>query len=230
MLRLKGSKGIIFGSTGFLGSKLALKLSKLGSKLILQGRSIEKLKKLDDEIKSLGVKQILLQSDLLDKKIYDNLINLVASRFEYLDFIINVSGSFSRLAPLTNFSHEEWNEMVEINLSSFWRILKELESLLKKSSKPKVILLNNEIIGQGKAFHNIFSVTNAAMKSMAKVYFEENKRLKIQVKLINIKSLNLGITSILNKNSKRSEFSKEIIEKIVKKGFSDLGKNFYYSI
>jgi len=230
MISLKGSKGIIFGSTGLLGNKLALGLSKLGSKLILHGRSKEKLKKLDDEIKSLGVKQILLQSDLLDKKFYNDLLNLVSSRFKYLDFLINVSGNFSRLAPLTNFSHEEWNEMVEINLSSFWRTLKELESLLKKSSKPKVIFLHNESIGQGKVFHNIFSVTNAAIKSMAKIYYEENKRLKIQIRLINVKSLNLGITSILNKSNKKPELSKEIIEKIIRKSFSDQQENFYCNI
>mgnify|MGYP001165416117 FL=1 len=79
--------------------------------------------------------------------------------------------------------------MIEINLSSFWRTLKELELLLNKSPKPKVIFLNNEIIGKGKAFYNIFSITNAAMESMAKIYFEENKRLNIQIKLINLKSL-----------------------------------------
>ncbi|MBS91547.1 MAG: hypothetical protein CMM95_00640 [Rickettsiales bacterium] len=221
MINLKGRKGIIFGSTGFLGKQLAMRLSKLGSKLILHGRSLEELKKLDDEIKSLNVKQILLQSDLLDRRFYDNLLNLVSSRFEKLDFLINVSGSFVRLAPLTNFSHNEWNEMIEINLSSFWRTLKELEYLLKKSAKPKVIFLNNEVIGDGKAFYNIFSITNAAMKSMAKIYYQENKRLKIQMKLINVKILNKGITSILNKSEKKQSFSKEIIERIIKKGFSD---------
>ena len=230
MKRLKGSKGIIFGATGFLGNQLAIELSKLGSELILQGRSYKKLEKLDDEIKTLGTKQILLQSDLLDKKFYGNLFNLVSSRFEYLDFLINVSGNFSRLAPLTNFSHKEWSDLIEINIVSFWRILKELESLLKKAPKPKVLVLNNKIIGEGKPFYNIFSVANAAMKSMANIYFEENKRLKIQIKLINIKSLNHGITSILNNDNKRQLFSKEIIEKIINKGFSDQKERLFYNI
>ena len=53
MITLKGSNGIIFGSTGYLGHRLALRLSQLGCKLILHGRSIEKLSKLDDEIKTL---------------------------------------------------------------------------------------------------------------------------------------------------------------------------------
>ena len=230
MITLKGSNGIIFGSTGYLGHSLALRLSQLGCKLILHGRSIEKLSKLDDEIKTLGVKQILLQSDILDKKFYTELLNLVSSRFEALDFLINVTGNFNRLAPLTHFSHKEWNDMIEINLSSFWRTLKELELLLNKSPKPKVIFLNNEIIGKGKAFYNIFSITNAAMESMAKIYFEENKRLNIQIKLINLKSLNQGITSILNNETKVQESSKKIIEKIIKIGFSDQKDKFYFNI
>ena len=39
MYDLKNKNGIIFGSTGFLGSRLAIKLSKIGANLILHGKS-----------------------------------------------------------------------------------------------------------------------------------------------------------------------------------------------
>ena len=43
MLDLKNKKGIIFGSTGLIGSSLAIELTKLGTKLILQGKSKKKI-------------------------------------------------------------------------------------------------------------------------------------------------------------------------------------------
>ena len=45
------SNGIIFGSTGTLGSRISLDLAKMNTNLILHGKSFDKLIKLDNEIK-----------------------------------------------------------------------------------------------------------------------------------------------------------------------------------
>ena len=45
------SNGIIFGSTGILGSRISLDLAQMNTNLILHGKSFEKLIKLDNEIK-----------------------------------------------------------------------------------------------------------------------------------------------------------------------------------
>ena len=229
MVDLKGRNGIIFGATGFFGNKLAIKLTEMGSNLILHGKSKNKLDILDDEIRKTNNKQILLHSNLLNKKFYDNLLNLVSSRFNKLDFIINVSSHFSRLSPITNYSHKEWNEMIEVNLNSYWRTLKELETLLLKSEKPKVIFLNNESIESGKPFFSGYSVASAAIKALSNIFFEENKRLKIQIKLFNIKMLNLGVTKLTGQKMEE-QIVEGIIQKVVKKGFSDNSKKFFFQI
>ena len=46
------SNGIIFGSTGALGSRISLDLAQMNTNLILHGKSFEKLIKLDNEIKA----------------------------------------------------------------------------------------------------------------------------------------------------------------------------------
>ena len=50
---------------------------------------------------------------------------------------MNFVGKFERLAPLTNLTDSEWEEMMEVNINSYWRILKELEPLLKKAKNPE---------------------------------------------------------------------------------------------
>ena len=44
--------------------------------------------------------------------------------------------------------------MIEINVNSFWKILKELEPLLKKSTNPRVIFLINDDSLSGKPYQN----------------------------------------------------------------------------
>ena len=70
-MKLKtSSNGIIFGSTGILGSKISLDLAQMNTNLILHGKSIKKLIKLGDETKKFEVNKIkidVLKSNLISK-------------------------------------------------------------------------------------------------------------------------------------------------------------------
>ena len=158
------SNGIIFGSTGTLGSRISLDLAQMNTNLILHGKSFEKLIKLDNEIKKVNKNVTLLQADITHKDFAANLLSKVASRFSRIDFMINLVGVFFGLRPLTNFSHKEWDNLIEINLSSCWRIIKELEPLIRKSANAKIIFLENKDISIGKAYHNTFSICQKAKK------------------------------------------------------------------
>jgi short-subunit dehydrogenase len=220
MINLKNSKGIIFGATGFIGRQVALEMSKRKVKLILHGRTKKKLEKLYDEIQNqYNIKQILLPGDFIKKNFFDTLSYLVSSRFSELDFLMHFAGKFQRLSPLTHFSHSEWDAMVEININSYWRVLKELEPLLKKSRKPKVLFTINENSSDGLPYQNIFSLSSATKKNLGSIFFKENKKLKIEMIIVNIPFLNNGQTSIIK--SKKKEFRDDIARRIIEKAFKD---------
>ena len=114
-----------------IGSKLAHEMSLLGSRLILHGKS-KKLLEIDNNLRKKGIKQIFLHGEITKPKFFSELSSLVLSRFDKLDFVFNLVCKFDRLSPLTHFTHVEWNNLIEININSHWRIIKELEPLLKK--------------------------------------------------------------------------------------------------
>ncbi len=199
-MSLKGQNGIIFGSTGFLGKAITNKLASSNANIIIQGKTLKKLIELDDELKKMNKKVTLLPANVIDKEFSKNILDIVFSKFERIDFLINLIGEFNGLRPLTNFTHREWNKLLEINLTSSWRILKELEPLIRKSKKAKVIFFTNSKISTGKPYHNILSISMNAKNSMLKIFKEENKKLNIQTHLINIDELNSGITQSLAGN------------------------------
>ena len=215
MLDLKNKRGIIFGATGFIGKKLSYELSKLGCKLILHGQSIEKLSELDNKIQKIKMNQILVQGDLNNENFYKNLAQSISSRFQKIDFLFILIGLFQRLSPLTHFSHQEWSKLIEININSYWRILKELEPIIKRSQNPKIIFINNSKISNGKAYHNILSISQAALKTVASIYKSENKRLGIDTRIIDIPNLENGITAMTAGKKKlvMENYAKIIIEK-----------------
>ncbi len=214
MPNLKNKRGIIFGATGFIGQKLSYELSKLGCKLILHGKSIERLNELDNKIKKIKKSQILIQGDLNNANFYKNLAKSISSRFREIDFLFILIGSFQRLSPLTHFSHQEWSKLIEININCYWRILKELEPIIKSSPNPKIIFINNSKISYGKPYHNILSISQAALKTVANIYKSENKRLGIDTRIIEVPDLSNGITSAIvgRKKLVSKDFTKKIIE------------------
>ena len=212
--------GIIFGSTGVLGKQISIEVAKSNVNLILHGKSSKKLADLHDQLKKLNKNITLLQADVTTKEFSANILNIIYSRFKKIDFIINVIGLFYGLRPLTNFSHKEWDNLLEINLSSCWRIIKELEPIIKNSNNSKIIFLSNKNISVGKAYHNTFSIFENARRAMLKTLNEENLKLNIETHLIEIEKINLGMSLSL---AGKEEFNKnsltEITDKVLKKIF-----------
>ena len=84
------NNGIIFGSTGTLGSRISLDLAQMNTNLILHGKSFEKLIKLDNEIRKVNKNVTLFQADITHKDFATNLLSKVSSRFSIIDFMINL--------------------------------------------------------------------------------------------------------------------------------------------
>ncbi len=210
--------GIIFGSTGVLGNQISIEIAKCNVNLILHGKSLKKLTDLHDKLKKLNKNITLLQADVTTKEFSANLLNTIYSRFKKIDFIINVIGLFYGLRPLTNFSHKEWDELLEINLSSSWRIIKELEPLIKNSNNSKIIFLSNKNISAGKAYHNTFSIFENARRAMLKTLSEENSKLNIDTHLIEIEQINFGMSlSLAGKEALNKNSLTKIVDQVLKK-------------
>jgi len=224
-------RGLIFGATGFIGSEIAKNLSLLGTNLILHGRSKESLLSLEKKLASFQNNKTFLEFDLGNISLYNKLPDLIAKKTNHIDFFIHAVGKFPGLFPLTHLSSEMWNELIEINLNSHWRALSKIEPFLKKSTAPKIIFFTCLNISSGLPFHNVFSVCQAGIESMYKVFQEENKNLGLKIHLISTKPFNQGMTlSINTENNKNNDKVSVVVEKIIKKCFIEKTEKFVLKI
>ncbi len=218
MKKLENKNIVVFGSTGFIGQRLSKILSLSGANLIIHGKSKEKLEELNQSITTKNKKVISFHSDILSEKFYLELFRTVSSHFSHIDIMINLIGKFNGLKSITDLSHSEWNDLIEINLSSYWRIVKELNSLLGGESKTKIIYLSNRIIRQGKAYHHSFSLAKNALSTLVNLLNNEKKKLGIQAILVDVEKLNIGMTSLIRGQDMFEEEKLEVlIEKILSK-------------
>ena len=205
---------VIFGSTGLIGSNLAKEIAKRNVNLILHGKSKKKLEKLNDEIIKIGEKPLLLNFDVENDCQYKNLGISLQSKFKQIDFYINAIGFNEKLCPLTDLTFKEWDKLIEINLSSNWKILKEIEPLLKNSKKPKIIFFSNSEITKGLPYYNALSVSKAGLKTMINIFFKEKEKFSYHIEIFEIDNLKSGLFK-KNFSKKNINESKIILKQIV---------------
>lgn len=106
---------IVTGASSGIGKAIALKLSKFGARLILSGRRMEQLEKVEDEIKSAGGEAICVTTDVRHKVDMENLVNAAVKKYGRLDVIINNAG-VAQVSRIDELDTDGWEEMIDINL------------------------------------------------------------------------------------------------------------------
>ena len=156
-LTLKNKTALITGATGAIGGAIAKKLSLLGANLILTGTN---KKKIDDLKKKIGSNIICLTADLSKDGEIDNLYNESIKKFKSIDILVNNAG-INRDALSIRMTKEQWNEVININLSATFKLYQlVIKSMIKK--KWGRIIGISSIIGMAG---NIGQTNYAASKS-----------------------------------------------------------------
>lgn len=130
MQNIDNKVAYITGGTKGIGFGIAKSLIENGVKVAISGRNladVEKAKEL------LGDKNVLaIQSDVRNYEDEEKAINEIISVFGQLDFVIANAG-LGKFAPIDEISLEDWNAMIDTNLTGVFHTLKASVSELKKT-------------------------------------------------------------------------------------------------
>ena len=156
-LTLKNKNALITGASGAIGGSIAKKLSTLGANIIFTGTN---KKKIDDLKKKLGPNSLGLTADLSKDEEIDNLYNEAIKRFKSIDILVNNAG-INRDALSIRMTKEQWNEVININLSANFKLSQLVIKSMIKQKWGRIIGISS-IIGLGG---NIGQTNYAASKA-----------------------------------------------------------------
>lgn len=111
---------LITGAAGGIGGALARLLVARGDRLLLTDRDAPALDALAAE---LGPNAAALAGDAHDKALPRACVEAATARFGRLDGLVTCAGA-SRPCPLVEMEDEEWDRLVDLNLSSVFRFSK----------------------------------------------------------------------------------------------------------
>ena len=182
--RLKDRIALITGASRGIGRAVAFAFAREGAHVLLLARARKALEEVDDEVRAEGGKASLVPLDLADGKAIDALGPTLYERFGRLDVLVGNAAILGRLTPLTHIPSEHWERALAINLTANWRLIRTLDPLLRRSDAGRVIFVTSGVARSASAYWAPYSVTKAALETLAKTYADETADSPIKVNSI----------------------------------------------
>ncbi|SUX43110.1 SDR family oxidoreductase [Chryseobacterium indoltheticum] len=122
----------ITGGTKGVGYGIAKILLENGVSVAFTGRRKEDVEKVENELKQYSPNVLGLISDVKNLEDESNAVKSIIEKFGRLDFVIANAG-LGIFKPVDELSSEEWNDMIETNLTGVFYTLKASVEELKKT-------------------------------------------------------------------------------------------------
>lgn len=128
MMNLENKVAYITGGTKGIGFGIAKSLVEAGLKVAISGRNLADVEKAKDELGSDSV--LAIASDVRHYTDEENAVKQIVEKFGKLDIVIANAG-LGKFAPVDQLSLEDWNAMIDTNLSGVFHTLKASVEQLK---------------------------------------------------------------------------------------------------
>jgi NADP-dependent 3-hydroxy acid dehydrogenase YdfG len=129
---LESKVAYITGGTKGIGFGIAKILLENGVSVAFSGRKKEDVEKAEQELKQYSEHVLGIVSDVKSLQSEEEAVKLVNEKFGKLDFVIANAG-MGVFKPVDQLTAEEWNDMIETNLTGVFYTLKASVEQLKKN-------------------------------------------------------------------------------------------------
>jgi len=186
-LPLASRIALVTGASRGIGYAAALALARAGAHVVAVARTQGGLEELDDEIRKLGHDSAtLVPLDLTD---FDAIARLGAALYERhgkLDIMIGNAGIGGPSSPLGHIDMKAWTDVLAINLSANFQLIRCMEPLLRASDAGRAVFVTSASAGKAPAYRGPYAASKAALDCLVRVWAKETVNTSsIRVNLFN---------------------------------------------
>ncbi len=186
MTALKGRVALITGASRGIGAAIARRFSAEGAHVILTARTKAGLEEVDDQIRAAGAEQgaTLLPMDIRNREDIDKMGAAIMQRFGRLDVFVANAAILGEMTPLSQVDPDGWDEIIDINLTAQWRMIRSLEPALLASPSGRALFLTSGVSG-GRAYWAGYAITKSAIDALARTWAQEMAKTNLKINLVN---------------------------------------------
>lgn len=183
---LEGRIALVTGASRGIGRAAALALARAGAHVICVARTTGGLEETDDEIQKAGGSATLVPLNLRDFDAIDRLGASIFERWGRLDALFANAGVLGMLTPLAHLEPKTFTEVMEVNVTANWRLIRSLDPLLRLSDAGRALFVTSGAARKSAPFWGAYATSKAALETMVLTYAAECAASnQIKVNLLN---------------------------------------------
>ena len=183
-MTLHGRVALVTGASRGIGAATATELARLGAHVVITARTQGGLEETDDAIRALGGGATLLPLDLAEGEQVDAIGPSIFQRFGRLDVLVHCAGALGRLTPVAHIMPSDWADVVAVNLSAAWRLIRTCDPLLRNAEAGRAVFVSDEHARAPQAYWGAYGATKAAMQHLVLTWAEELRITRLKVNLV----------------------------------------------
>ena len=205
MNNLENKNIIVTGASGGIGNSIVKKLNEAGANILASGTRIEKLEELKKNFENIKILKFdISQSDKIDEFI-ENATNELGGS---LDGLVNNAGITQDNLAI-RMSLEEWQKVININLTSTFLMSKFAIKKMLKNKSGKIVNITSVVGHTGNLGQANYTASKAAIVAMSK-----SLAIEYAKKNININCISPGFIKTAMTDNIDEKFKEVIVSKI----------------
>ena len=202
---LKEKNIIVTGASGGIGNSIINKLSEAGANILASGTKIEKLEELKKRYKKIKILRFDISQN---EKIEEFIDNATKDLGGNLDCIVNNAGITQDNLAI-RMSLEEWQKVIDINLTSTFLMSKFAIKKMLKNKSGKIVNITSVVGHTGNLGQANYTASKAGIVAMTK-----SLSIEYAKKNININCISPGFIKTVMTDKIDEKFKEVIISKI----------------
>ncbi len=192
---LENRIALVTGASRGIGRAAAIALAGAGAHVVAVARNVGALEEVDDAIRKAGGEGAsLVPLNIRDFAALDRLGQSIFERWGRLDAFLGNAGSLGVLTPLTHLEPKVFQELVDVNVTANWRLIRSFDPLLRASDAGRALFVSSGAARKHTPFWGGYGMAKAALESLALTYANECANTSnIRVNLLNPGAMRTGM-------------------------------------
>ncbi len=206
---LQGKVALVTGTGTGIGAGIAKALARAGADVACHDIG-ETAVATSEAIKQLGRRSVALSADLSKRSAQDGLVAEALAAFGRIDILVNNAGLIRR-APATEYSDEDWDLLLEVNLSAPFRLSRRVGKLMIEQGGGRIVNIASLLAFQGGILVPAYSASKGGVAQFTKALANEWACKNVNVNAIAPGYIATNNTAALRADENRS---RQILERI----------------
>ena len=181
--RLDGKTALVTGSSSGLGRAIAIALAEAGADIVCHSSSAEGAKDTVAAIRDLGRRAEAVAADLSADNTGAGLFDDAIGKFGNIDILVNNAGTIRR-SPAVDFTDEDWETVLNVNLSSLFRLSRSAGRHMIERGGGKIVNIASLLSFQGGITVPAYTASKSAVAGLTKALANEWAKHNINVNAI----------------------------------------------